>query len=90
MDTSPSLLFHHVSFPNALEVLSKAEQYPFFEDLLHASSKAAHIFYGCLSALSHLPLFFLFQFTCSPRHVIQYIFVGAHYTDIGIFMEVFL
>lgn len=60
MDVSPSLVFHHVSFPNALEVLSKAEQYPFFEDLLHVGSKAAHIFYGCLNALSRLPLFFAF------------------------------
>lgn len=60
MGASPSLVFHHVSFPKALEAFREVEQYPFFEDLLHAGSKAARIFYGCLRALSRLPLFSLF------------------------------
>lgn len=60
MDASPSLVFHHVSFPKALEALRKAEQYAFLKTYCMQVLKL-HVFLWMLERFITSPSLFPFS-----------------------------
>lgn len=91
IDASSSFLSHHVSFQMLWECSVKLYNILFLKTYciqvleLHTFSADAWVLYYI-----SLSSFFLLWFICGQNSLIWCTFVGPHYTDICIFMDIFL